>query len=109
MRAILLIQFLLVYTPSIAQLVGERTHQQLSKNRSLETSLYMLHQWADTLDLSRESRLAEIAYSIFSSEKEAGFDKLVSDQDYLAWVGEEETLLLGGPVWGHVTQEGADL
>ena len=109
MRILFLIQFLLVSIPSIAQLVGDRTHQQLSKNRSLETSLYMLHQWTDSLDVSRERRLAEIAYSVFSSEKEAGFDKLVNDQDYLDWVEEEETLLLGGPVWGHVTQEGADL
>lgn len=84
-------------------------HQQLIKNRSLETSLFMLHQWADSLDLTRVNRLAEIAYSVFSAEKGAGFEKLLIDRDYRTWVEKQETLLLGGPVWGNVNHQGADL
>ena len=109
MKNCLLIPFFFLSINSFAQLVGDRTHQQLSKNRSLETSLYMLHQWADSLDLTRQNKLAEIAHSVFSAEKESGFDKLLIERDYRTWVEKEETMLLGGPVWGNVTFQGADL
>ncbi|WP_051113295.1 alkaline phosphatase D family protein [Lunatimonas lonarensis] len=102
---------LLVWVPlfSFGQLVGDRTHQQLSKNRSLETSLYMLNHWTPDLDLARENELAAIAYTVFSGDIQADFGDLVGDPGYLDWVESGKELLLGGPIWGAVSEEGADL
>ncbi|MCC5936867.1 MAG: alkaline phosphatase D family protein [Lunatimonas sp.] len=109
MKNSLVIAFLFLSLPTFAQMVGDRTHQQLSKNRSWETSLYMLNHWTPDLDLRKENELAEILHTVFSNHKEADFDRLLADQNYLSWVETHQKILLGGPVWGNVSQEGVDL
>ncbi|WP_209330142.1 alkaline phosphatase D family protein [Lunatimonas salinarum] len=109
MQRITAIVLFLVSIPSVAQMVGNRTHQQLSKNRSLETSLFMLNHWTPEFDLHKENALAAIYHDVFSSEKLADFHDLLADSAYLAWLVEEKLLLLSGPVWGSVSEDGADL
>lgn len=93
---------------ALTQHVGVKIHQQMSKDRSLDNSLYMLHIWNEwNADMDRSTQIAKAAYDVFSAHENKSYQDLAADEKFAEIIQKYDVSLLGGPLLGKIREDGA--
>ncbi len=95
---------------SMAQYVGNKIHQQMSKDRSLENSLYMLHVWNEwNKEIDLATQIATTAHAVLSAHENASYYDFSSDENFTEILAKYDIRLLGGPMLGQIREDGVSV